>query len=153
MSEPSGPVREGFHGPNVAYVLEMYEGFRADTASVDESTRDFFERWSPPAEGMEEPEGSSTATLDKALKAARLVEAIRSFGYAAARLDPLGITAPSEPALEAEFHGLSEEDMKGVPAGLVVGGPVGGRASSVGEAVDELRRVYCGTRSVGWEDR
>jgi len=122
----------------------MYEDFRADPATVDESTRDFFERWSPPADGAE-GEGPPTAALDKALKAARLVGAIRSFGYAAARLDPLGITAPSDPALEAEFHGLSEEDLECVPAGLVVGGPVGGRASSVGEAVDELRRVYCGS--------
>ena len=121
----------------------MYEDFRADPASVDESTRDFFERWSPPADGAE-GEGPPTAALDKALKAARLVEGIRSFGYAAAQLDPLGITAPSDPALEAEFHGLSEEDLEYVPAGLVVGGPVGGRASSVREAVDELRCVYSG---------
>jgi 2-oxoglutarate dehydrogenase E1 component len=143
LSQPSGPVGGGFHGPNLACVLELYEDFRADPASVDESTRDFFERWSPPADGAE-GEGPPTAALDKALKAARLVEGIRSFGYAAAQLDPLGITAPSDPALEAEFHGLSEEDLEYVPAGLVVGGPVGGRASSVREAVDELRCVYSG---------
>ncbi len=29
MSQPNGPVGEGFHGPNLAYVLEMYEDFRA----------------------------------------------------------------------------------------------------------------------------
>ena len=143
MSQPNGPAGEGFHGPNLAYVLEMYEDFRADPASVDESTREFFERWSPPAD-VAAGEGSPTAALEKALKAARLVEGIRSFGYAAARLDPLRSTPPSDPVLEAEFHGLSEEDLAYVPAGLVVGGPVGDRASSAREAVDELRRVYCG---------
>lgn len=29
MSQPNGPAGEGFHGLNLAYVLEMYEGFRA----------------------------------------------------------------------------------------------------------------------------
>ena len=29
MSQPNGPAGEGFHGPNLAYVLEMYEDFRA----------------------------------------------------------------------------------------------------------------------------
>ena len=51
-------------------------------------------------------------SLEKALKAARLVEGIRSFGYAAARLDPLVSTTLSDPVLEAEFHGLSEEDLE-----------------------------------------
>jgi 2-oxoglutarate dehydrogenase E1 component len=87
----------------------MYEDFRADPASVDESTREFFERWSPPAD-VASGEGSPAAALEKALKAARLVEGIRSFGYAAARLDPLVSTTPSDPVLEAEFHGLSEEE-------------------------------------------
>ena len=110
---------------------------------MDESTREFFERWSAPAD-VASGEGSPTAALEKALKAARLVEGIRSFGYAAARLDPLGSTTLSDPVLEAEFHGLSEEDLEYVPAGLVVGGSEGDRASSAREAVDEVRSVYCG---------
>lgn len=143
MSQPNGPAGEGFHGPNLAYVLEMYEVFRADPASVDESTREFFERWSPPAD-VASGEGSPAAALEKALKAARLVEGIRSFGYAAARLDPLVSTTPSDPVLEAEFHGLSEEDLEYVPAGPVVGRPVGDRASSAREALTPCKRIYGG---------
>jgi hypothetical protein len=37
-----------FYGPNLGYVLELYERYREDPASVDEHTREFFETWSPP---------------------------------------------------------------------------------------------------------
>jgi ABC-type polysaccharide/polyol phosphate transport system ATPase subunit/acylphosphatase len=37
-----------FYGPNLGYVLELYERYREDPKSVDERTRDFFETWSPP---------------------------------------------------------------------------------------------------------
>jgi 2-oxoglutarate dehydrogenase E1 component len=77
LSQPSDPAGARFHGPNLAYVLEIYEGYRADPASVDEGTRGFFERWSPPGHGAED-EGLPAAALDKALKAARLVEGIRT---------------------------------------------------------------------------
>ena len=143
MSQPSDPAGARFHGPNLAYVLEMYEDYRADPVSVDERTRGFFERWSPPGPGTED-EGFPAAALDRALKAARLVEGIRSFGYAAARLDPLGGAAPLDPVLEAGFRGLSEEDLEDLPAGLVVNGPLGESAPSVRGAVEELRRIYCG---------
>ena len=78
----------------------MYEGYRADPASVDEGTRGFFERWSPPGPGAED-EGLPAAALDKALKAARL--------------DPLGSAASLDPVIEADFHGLSWEDFRMFP--------------------------------------
>jgi hypothetical protein len=140
LSQPSDPAGARFHGPNFAYVLEIYEGYRADPASVDEGTRGFFERWSPPGHGAED-EGLPAAALDKALKAARLVEGIRSFGYAAARLDPLGSAAPLDPVLEADFHGLNEEDLEGLLAGLVVNGALGESVPFVRDAVDEMRRI------------
>jgi ABC-2 type transport system ATP-binding protein len=37
-----------FYGPNLGYVLELYDGYREDPESVDERTREFFETWSPP---------------------------------------------------------------------------------------------------------
>ncbi len=37
-----------FYGPNLGYVLELYEGYREDPESVDEGTRAFFESWNPP---------------------------------------------------------------------------------------------------------
>jgi ABC-2 type transport system ATP-binding protein len=37
-----------FYGPNLGYVLELYERYREHPESVDERTRKFFETWSPP---------------------------------------------------------------------------------------------------------
>jgi ABC-type polysaccharide/polyol phosphate transport system ATPase subunit len=36
-----------FYGPNLGYVLELYERYREDPESVDGRTREFFETWSP----------------------------------------------------------------------------------------------------------
>ena len=48
--EPRQATRQErqFCGPNLGYVLELYEGYREDPESVDERTREFFETWSPP---------------------------------------------------------------------------------------------------------
>ena len=40
-----------FYGPNLGYVLELYERYKEDPSSVDERTRSFFENWSPPRIG------------------------------------------------------------------------------------------------------
>jgi ABC-2 type transport system ATP-binding protein len=37
-----------FYGPNLGYVLDLYESYRENPESVDEGTREFFESWSPP---------------------------------------------------------------------------------------------------------
>ena len=41
-----------FHGPNLGYILELYERFQDDPDSVDDSTRKLFQHWKPtsPAE-------------------------------------------------------------------------------------------------------
>ena len=41
---------QGFSGINRGYVLELYERFRQDPASVDPDTRAIFEHWTPPAD-------------------------------------------------------------------------------------------------------
>ena len=36
-----------FHGPNLGYILELYDRFRGDPDSVDETARRLFQRWKP----------------------------------------------------------------------------------------------------------
>ena len=40
-----------FSGANEGYVLELFERFQRDPASVDEATRAAFRTWGPPASG------------------------------------------------------------------------------------------------------
>jgi ABC-type polysaccharide/polyol phosphate transport system ATPase subunit len=45
---PEPEQENHFHGPNLGYVLELYECYREDPESVDERTQEFFESWNPP---------------------------------------------------------------------------------------------------------
>jgi 2-oxoglutarate dehydrogenase E1 component len=138
-----------FYGPNLGYVLELYDKYREDPGSVDERTREFFERWRPPRPGANGHAAAATAEVrgvdvDKVVGAAKFVRSIRDFGHTAARLDPLGSDPPGDPTLDAGFHGIVEEDLEALPSS-VIGGPIAERTSSAKDAVDELRRVYCET--------
>src|SRR5215471_8383720 len=93
-----------FHGPNAAYVLELYERYRRDPNSVDAATRAFFEQWNPPQETVTE---STPLATNKIVATVNLAQAIRGFGHLKAQLDPLGFPAPGDPALELETHSLS----------------------------------------------
>ena len=98
-----------FHGPNLGYILELYERYRKDPSAVDESTRRLFETWSP-------TEGTTTRLTSENLSsltgAANLAQAIRIYGYLSAKLDPLDEAPPEEnPILTPEFHQITEEDL------------------------------------------
>jgi 2-oxoglutarate dehydrogenase E1 component len=142
-----------FYGPNLGYVLELYERYREDPGSVDERTRNFFENWSPPKPGAN---GQTTAQLsadsgidvDKIVGVAKYIRSIRDFGHRAAQLDPLGSEPPGDPTLSPGFHDVSEEDLEALPSSIINApgtGPIPRRTESAREAIDELRRIYCKT--------
>lgn len=139
-----------FFGPNLGYVLELYESYREDPDSVDERAREFFENWRPPKVGSgtngHVATGGTAAgvDVDKVVGAAKFVRSIRDFGHSAAQLDPLGSEPPGDPALDPDFHGITEEDLEAMPSS-VIGGPIAERTGTAREAADELRRIYCKT--------
>ncbi|CUS05531.2 2-oxoglutarate decarboxylase, thiamin-requiring [Candidatus Promineifilum breve] len=139
-----------FHGPNAGYVLELYDRFRADPTSVDPALRAAFERWSPPADGLPSaPAATSPAppagpSADKIMGAVNLANAIREYGHLAAAIDPLGLAdPPGDPALHPSAHGLSDADLRALPAALI-GGPFGG-AADAHAAITQLRGIYSAT--------
>jgi 2-oxoglutarate dehydrogenase E1 component len=129
-----------FSGINTGYVLELYERFRTDPSSVDEKTRAFFSQWRP----AEEPaaDGTGGVDIEVAVAAANLVESIRRYGHLAARLDPLGEPPLGDPSLSPQTHGITDEDLEGLPASLV-GGVAAETSANAFEAIEKLRRVYC----------
>jgi 2-oxoglutarate dehydrogenase E1 component len=141
-----------FYGPNLGYVLELYETYRENPRSVDEETRQFFETWSPPrmsANGRAASGATGVAAdVEKCVGASKFIRHIRDFGHMAARLDPLGSEPPGDPTLDPAFYRISEEDLEDLPT-LIIGGPVAERTSNAKEAADELRRLYC--RSIGYD--
>ena len=131
----SAPISSVF---NDGYIAEVFEAYRRDPASVDESWRQFFR--------FAEQIGGGTATttvaadpvyLRKVAGAAALVDAIRQYGHLAVQLDPLGSPPPGAAELTPEFHGIAEADLQLVPA-LALGFDVGTAA----DVTERLRNLY-----------
>ena len=133
-----------FHGPNAGYVLELYERFLADPASVDAETRALFARWTPDggAPATLPPIPAEQADIRTIVGAVNLAQALREYGHLAAAIDSLGRPAPGDPSLDFAFHGIREEELHGLPASLV-GGPCGESCANAHAALADLRRVYC----------
>src|SRR5215207_872326 len=137
------PLENEFHGPNLGYILDLYEQYRKDPNAVDEATRRLFETWSPV-----EASAPVTATRDllSLTGAANLAQAIRVYGYLAADLDPLSEAPTDNPILTPEFHQLKEEDLVNLPPDVVNLPESAGQASrNAQDAIEILRSIYCGT--------
>ncbi|HXG55714.1 MAG TPA: 2-oxoglutarate dehydrogenase E1 component [Vicinamibacterales bacterium] len=131
---------QDFSGLNRGYVLELYEKYRQDPASVDADTRAWFEQWTPPAD--DSPASSADLPLQKIVGAVNLAQSIRRYGHLAARLDPLGSTPMGDPSLLPETHGVTNEDLRALPATLLTT-PLSENASNMLEIVEAFRRLYC----------
>lgn len=141
-----------FSGFNAAFVLELYERYLRDPASVDPATRHYFETWQPPEDGrapvaLELPRGEEISAA-KVVAAANLAQSIRYYGHLDAQLDPLGTPPPGDPSLLPEYHEITEAELKALPASIV-GGPVAEKAMNAYEAIQALRQVYC--RRIGFD--
>lgn len=148
-----------FHGPNAAYVLDLYERYLADPSSVDPAAREIFAGW-PAEQTLVEPEPGAAPpppietfeagekTLTKAAAAATLAQSIRIYGHWSARLDPLGRMSETDAALRLETYDLTEDDLRRLPASLV-GGVAAERTQNAQEAIQYLRAIYSG--AVGFD--
>ncbi|HEX2323805.1 MAG TPA: 2-oxoglutarate dehydrogenase E1 component, partial [Chloroflexota bacterium] len=98
------------------------------------------------------PDGAGGAVADAARVAAvgALATAIREYGHRAARLDPLGTPPVGDPELDPATHGLTEAELEALPAGAV-GGTVAAGARTAAEAIERLRRIYCGTTGYDYD--
>ena len=142
----------GVHALNSGYLSELYERFLRDPHSLDAKTRELFEHWQP---GRAEPEIVATSgaqaalpfELSKVVAAVNLAQAIRSFGHLAARLDPLGHPARGDPALEAAFYGINEQDLRSLPAEIIRASTAAKFAGegNAWDAIQRLRSIYSGT--------
>ena len=133
---------------NDGYISEAYEAYRRDPSSVDESWRQFFrlaERLGgAPAAEMRSTGEFDSALLGKVAAAAKLVDAIRTFGHLAVPLDPLGTPPEGTPELTPGFHGLTEEDLRKIP-----GTALGAATGTAADVVATLREFY--SSRIGFE--
>ena len=132
---------EGFCVLNAGYVAELYERYQQDPAAVDPASRMIFDRMirpEPQSTGIPAPRVAGSA-CNRIVRAVNYIESIRKFGYMDARIDPLGGPPPGDPSLAPETHGITEEDLRNLPADIVVGSIAEGKANAL-EVVRALRR-------------
>lgn len=134
-----------FQGINRGYVTELYERFRRDPASVDPETRAAFERMAPPEDAVSGAAApSAPINSDIVVGAVNLAQSIRRYGHLSAQLDPLGTRPAGDPSLDPATHGVSEADLRDLPANLIKGAAAEGCVAAL-DVVNKLRRIYCST--------
>ncbi len=140
----------GFCIFNAGYVAELYERYRRDRDSIDPASRAIFAGWTPPLpKAGAGPTVSTTGyPCSKIVRAVNYAESIRKFGYMDAQIDPLGSPPPDDPSLHPETHGITEADLRSLPADIVSGSLAEGRRNAY-EVVGALRSVYCS--SIGYD--
>jgi 2-oxoglutarate dehydrogenase E1 component len=137
---------DDFQGVNRGYVLELYEQYRRDPASVDAATRDLLAQLPapPPAASGAGTAARTGAEARGLLGAFNYVQCIRRYGHLGAHLDPLGSEPQGDPLLEPAAHNLTADDLRSLPSDLV-DTPLSAGASSMADVIDRLKQVYCGT--------
>jgi 2-oxoglutarate dehydrogenase E1 component len=132
---------------NDGYIAEVYESYRRNPASVDESWRQFFRFAESLGAAVIPSAAPATADPDllrKVAGAAELVDSIRAYGHLAAEIDPLGSRPPGTQELTPEFHGISDADLA-----LIPGSALGALEATATETVARLRRLY--SSNIGFE--
>src|SRR5579883_2743598 len=143
---------EKFFGPNAGYVLELYERYKQDPASVDAATRAIFATWTPagisesPVSSVQPEQAVSPEQIESIVAASELARSIRERGHLGAHLDPLGSEPIGDPALQPETHGLTDEMLAQLPPHIVRGHSAEGVPNAL-EAINALRAMYSGTIS------
>ncbi|WAA11273.1 2-oxoglutarate dehydrogenase E1 component [Fervidibacillus albus] len=137
---------EKFYGPNLGYVVEMYDLYVKEPELVDTELKQLFEKWGPPRMGIAmqketfgETGAISPETVNKYLRAAKLAEDIRANGHLAADLNPL--EAKEEESEFLEKNGLSIEDLRQLPASIISKN-VPPKITNAFDAIQYLQNVY-----------
>lgn len=136
-----------FSGPNLGYVMEMYEQFKVSPESVDPELAEMFRSYGAPStEGAEQTTAMSAVPagdFGKVLAAYTLVDAIRAYGHLASDIYPLNDRPKDSTRLELSYYGLSENDLQSMPASLFLKNPPAHVENGL-DAVNFLKSLYTG---------
>jgi len=151
-------------GGNASYIEDLYEQYLVSPDSVDPKWKTYFDGFQG-REAGDIPHSAVIAHIADAAKKAvnsgtaagagderernvgRLITAYRSRGHLGARLDPLSLTAPTNPPdLGLRFHSLSESDLG---SEFSTGGVAGQPRMKLRDLLERLKKTYTG--SIGAE--
>lgn len=142
-----------FQGANAAYIDELFEQYRHDPSSVEDSWRSFFEGMELGAEmsvgdfASTMPSPLQSSDLNKEAKVTEVINYYRSRGRFLAKLDPLGIKPPQE-RFELKNFGLTEADLNET---FTAGSLIGLGKASLRDILSRLEQTYANTLAVEYK--
>ncbi len=158
-----------FSGPNLGYVMEIYDEYVNDPSSVDPELKSLFDQWGAPqeAEVSVTTKGQANVSFQipespdmysKLAGAIKLADNIRTYGHLAADIRPLNLRDIDVRYIEPSQFDLTEEDLKNIPpsfispnapADLKDGLEAINHLKDGLEAINHLRKVY--TQKIAFE--
>jgi 2-oxoglutarate dehydrogenase E1 component len=144
-----------FYGPNLGYVMEMYEQYLEDPDSVDPELKQLFEQWGAPTTEAERFEYSESAAkthqtfrlpenptiFSKLVAAVKLADNIRHYGHLAADVNPLNNQNKDSRRIELSEFDLTEEDLKEIPVPFICPHAPSHVRNGL-DAINHLRKIY-----------
>lgn len=134
-----------FHGPNLGFIVELYELYLQDANQVDPELRELFEKWGPPifeqSSEMEAHPFNQLENVEKLIKATQLAEDIRTNGHYYADIYPLEQRETTIKDFLTKYENLSVQDLMQV-SGTLFGEHFTGQTGY--EAIQNLLKSYTG---------
>ncbi|MFC5714332.1 2-oxoglutarate dehydrogenase E1 component [Thalassorhabdus alkalitolerans] len=151
-----GEPWEGFYGPNLGYVWDLYEQYQEDPSSIDPDMKDWFDQFGPPSSDVKivnghapaQQEGETAASVHKVAAAVKLAENIRVHGHLSADINPLKEPGDDNPFLNPKEYGLTEEDLERLPADIICPDAPSHVTNGL-EAISHLKDSY--TKTIAFE--
>ncbi|WP_096434970.1 2-oxoglutarate dehydrogenase E1 component [Alteribacter populi] len=130
-----------FHGPNLGYLLEMYDLYEEDRGAVDEELKVFFETWGAPSSTTKvEQFNDGAGDVTAAIQAAKLADDIRRNGHLMAKLSSVEDRVTEDLFNLTNYH-LTEDALKSIPAQLLT--PHAPNSVKNGlDAIEHLKKAY-----------
>lgn len=135
-----------FHGPNLGYMLDIYEDYLENPNSVDDKLQIFFERWGAP-----NCDGNTTDTqevshdqLYATVNAMKLADSIRKNGHLLADISPVEERKAKEDLFSLERFQLTADALKNIPAQFLAPDAPSNVRNGL-DAIMHLRKVYTDT--------
>ncbi|HLU21338.1 MAG TPA: 2-oxoglutarate dehydrogenase E1 component [Bacillaceae bacterium] len=149
---------KNFTGPNLGYVIEVYEEYLEDPEKVDPELRELFDEWGAPTPGVDVMTTKGQADISfqlpanpdvysKIVAAVKLADNIRTYGHLAAETNPL-FEKEQIRRLELSEYNLTEADLKKVPASFISPNAPSDLKDGL-DAINHLKKVY--TQRISFE--
>lgn len=137
-----------FYGPNLGYMLDIYEDYLQDPNSVDDKVKFFFEKWGAPREDVNastiSPQEVSYDQLYATANAMKLADSIRRNGHLLADISPVEERKAKEDLFSLEQFQLTEDSLRKVQAHFLAP-DAPSHVSNGLDAIKHLRQVYTDT--------